>query len=52
MSNFTIQGGLPSLPKPMLSSRFAASDNRIRHILKLHCPAMIKYVDESGRINY
>jgi len=52
MKNFKIQEGLPYLPTPMLSSRFAASDNRIRHKLKLHCPAMIKYADESGSINY
>jgi len=38
----------------ILSSRFATFDNRLRHKLRLHCLdiAMIKFLDESGSIDY
>ena len=37
-----------------LSSRFAAFDSRLRHTLRLHYLdiAIIKYIDESGSLNY
>jgi len=42
-----------NLENTILSSRFAAFDNRLQHIPRLHCLdiPMIKFVDESGNIN-